>query len=129
MLSVVSYNKIMVIKELTDIKIYSEALHLATKIYIFTQNKTLKKEYSLTDQIKRAAVSVAANIAEGYGRKTKKDFTQFLSISLGSVNEIIAYLDFTTIAFTLDAKDLRNEYQVLAKRIYRFRSYLLTTDN
>jgi len=50
-----------------------------------------KISLSLANQIRAASISVSANIAEGYGRRTRKDFAQFLSIALGSVNEIIAY--------------------------------------
>ncbi len=114
-----------IITKLDDIEIYREALRLSQKIYSLSNNHHLKREYSLIDQIKRASLSVAANIAEGYGRNTKKDFSQFLSIALGSVNELIAYLDFIDLEFKVDTKNLKNEYLVLSKRIHSFRSYLL----
>lgn len=80
------------ITKLSDIEIYQEALRLAQFVFTMAKNEKIRHEYFLIDQIKRAALSVAANIAEGYGRNTKKDFSQFLSIALGSVNEVITYL-------------------------------------
>ncbi len=112
------------IKNLNDIEIYRESLLLASAIYGLTQKGVLKREYSLNDQIKRAAISVPANISEGYGRNTKKDFSQFLSIALGSVNEVITFLDFISLVFKLDTTVLKDKYHILSKRIYSFRSYL-----
>jgi len=113
------------ITKLGDIEIYQEALRLARLIYDLTKNPKLARECSLIDQLKRTALSVAANIAEGYGRNTKKDFSQFLSISLGSANELIAYLDFISLYFHLDTNTLREHYLILSRRIHSFRSYLL----
>lgn len=110
--------------KLEDIEIYREALLLAQKIYKLASNKAFYREFSLIDQLKRAALSIIANIAEGYGRRTKKDFCQFLSIALGSANEVIAYLDFVSLQFKIDVKQIRQEYLILAKRIYAFRIYL-----
>ena len=116
----------MRINKLHDLEIYTQSLQEARKIYTLTRDKQLVKEYSLCDQIKRASLSVAANIAEGYGRKSKQDFSHFLSISLGSCNEVIAFLDFIEIEFQLKTSSIKEEYEILSKRIYSFRSYLLT---
>lgn len=114
-----------IITKLDDIEVYRAALELAQKAYLLTKDDKLKKEYELVGQIKRAAISIAANIAEGYGRNTKKDFSQFLSISLGSANEVIAYLDFIQLQFNINTSSLKEEYLVLSRRIHSFRSYLL----
>ncbi len=113
------------IKSLNDIEIYRESLLLARDIYRLSKESVLNREFSLVDQIKRAAVSVPANIAEGYGRNTKKDFSQFLSIALGSVNEVITFLDLILQVFKLDTSVLKDKYSILSKRIHSFRSYLL----
>src|SRR3989344_6924784 len=110
----------MKITKLADIEIYRQALLLARDIYALCRNKALQREYSLIDQLKRATISVAANIAEGYGRNTKKDFSQFLSIALGSVNELIAFLDFISLEFKIDTSELKEKYLVLSRRIHSF---------
>ena len=86
----------------------------------------LSREYWLTDQIKRACSSVAVNIAEGYGRKTKADFSQFLSIALGSCNEVMAFLDIIRISLpAVRMQEIRERYNVLGKRLFTFRRKLL----
>lgn len=115
------------ITKLSDIEIYREALILAQQVFILMKDKGLLHEYALIDQNKRAALSVAANIAEGYGRNTKKDFAQFLSIALGSVNELTTYLDFLELHYKINAINLKERYLVLSRRIHSFRSYLLKT--
>jgi four helix bundle protein len=112
------------IANLNQIEIYQQSLLLAQQVYALTKNNEIIKEFALNDQLKRAALSVPANIAEGYGRRSKKDFAQFLSIALGSANELIAYFDFILLEFKIDTSHLKAEYDILAKRIYSFRSYL-----
>jgi four helix bundle protein len=70
-----------------ELKIWQKAHDLTLKIYKLTEQITKSEEYGLKSQIRRSAVSVAANIAEGYGRKSKKDFTNFLIIARGSIQE------------------------------------------
>ena len=60
------------------------------EIYKLVNTSPISKDFSLCDQIKRAASSVPANIAESYGRQTKKDRANFISYALGSV---VAFLD------------------------------------
>lgn len=116
----------MIISKLHDIEVYVMSLQLAQQVYKLTKEKEFRKEYSLCDQMKRASLSVSANIAEGYGRKTKQDFSHFLSIALGSCNELIAFLDFVELEFKFNTQSIKQQYEVLSKRIYSFRSYLLT---
>lgn len=113
------------ITKLDDIEIYTDSLDDARKIYQLVRDKKLVKEYSLIDQIKRASLSIPANIAEGYGRNTKKDFSHFLSIALGSVNEVLVYLDFIHLEFGIEVEQLKQSYIILTKRIHSFRTYLL----
>jgi len=80
-------------QRLEDIRVYKISLELVKEIYAMVKKPRLNRDFSLVNQIKRAAVSITANIAEGYGRNTKKDFAQFLSIALGSANEVAAFLD------------------------------------
>jgi four helix bundle protein len=61
-------------------------------IYRFTKAFPSLEKFSLTNQLLRAVISIPANIAEGYGRKSNKEFIQFLYISLGSLEEVRYYL-------------------------------------
>jgi four helix bundle protein len=68
--------------------IWKRSVELAVKCYELTQNFPQSELYGLTSQIRRSAVSIASNIAEGYGRKTKVEYIQFLHIALGSLREL-----------------------------------------
>lgn len=70
-----------------DLKVWQKAHQFSLKVYKITRLFPKEELFGLTNQLRRAAVSVAANIAEGCGRKTNKDFAYFLNISLGSANE------------------------------------------
>ena len=63
-------------------------MELATEVYRLTAGFPKEEKYGLTSQIRRAAVSIPSNIAEGAGRNSKKEFVQFLAISNGSSYEL-----------------------------------------
>lgn len=67
-----------------ELKVWQKAIELVTNTYLKTQNFPKEEIYGLTSQIRRCAVSIPSNIAEGCGRNTDKDFNSFLGISLGS---------------------------------------------
>ena len=64
------------------------AFSLAKRIYRFTEPLPRAEEFGLRSQMRRAAVSVASNIAEGAGRGGDREFAQFVSVALGSMNEL-----------------------------------------
>lgn len=70
-----------------DLKVWEKAPLFTLKVY--ERTKTFPKEelYSLTNQIRRAASSIPANIAEGCGKNSKQEFAHYLNIALGSANE------------------------------------------
>src|SRR3989344_8161391 len=75
------------IKSFTDLYVWKEAHKLVIMIYKVTKIFPKEEQFGLTNQIRRAAVSVTSNIAEGFSRNTFKDKTQFYSIALGSLTE------------------------------------------
>src|SRR6476469_6697626 len=75
-----------------DLKVWTKAHAFTLKIYEVTQMFPKEELYSLTNQIRRAASSIPANIAEGCGKRTSPDFQRFLNISLGSTNEAEYFL-------------------------------------
>lgn len=114
------------IYKLENIEVYREALLLTKEIFALCRNTQLKRELWLENQIKRSSSSVAVNIAEGYGRRTKADFGQFLSISLGSCNETMAFLDIIKVSYpSVQTIELRERYNILGKRIFMFRKKIL----
>jgi four helix bundle protein len=86
---------------------WSNAIELVTDIYKSSEHFPKEERYGLTGQIRRAAVSIPANIAEGAGRHSRKEFSHFLSNSQGSASELeteliianrLGYLDEATFA-------------------------------
>jgi len=75
-----------------DLLVWQQTMDLARDCYFLTKNFPKEELYSLTSQIRRAAVSVPANIAEGNGRGTRKDYVGFLRIAQGSPRELETYL-------------------------------------
>jgi len=73
---------------LKELKIWSKAIELATDVYEVTADFPKEERYGLTSQIRRSAISVPSNIAEGAGRNTNNEFCHFLGISNGSSYEL-----------------------------------------
>jgi four helix bundle protein len=76
------------IKSYRDLFVWQKSIELVTQIYIITQVLPVEEKFSLANQIKRAAISVPSNIAEGYSRTSSIDYKRYLSIALGSVYEV-----------------------------------------
>ena len=77
---------------LEDIQVWQKARELTRKIYEVTANGKFAQDYGLKGQIQRASVSIMANIAEGFGRRSDKEFANFLNIAHGSVSEVQSHL-------------------------------------
>lgn len=87
-----------------ELKVWQESMNLVVLIYETVKSFPKEEMYGLTSQIKRAAVSIPSNIAEGAGRQSQVEFIRFLYISLGSASELETQLE---IAFRLGfIKDL-----------------------
>jgi four helix bundle protein len=71
-----------------EIEAWQKARELVRGIYAVTGEGRFSKDFALRDQIRRAAVSIMSNIAEGFGRGGTKEFIQFLSVAKGSVSEV-----------------------------------------
>lgn len=72
------------------LNVWTDAKELVSLVYKITSGFPAKEHYGLTDQIRRAAVSIALNIAEGASRKSSVDFKRFLIMAQGSVYEVVA---------------------------------------
>ncbi|MFN8117742.1 MAG: four helix bundle protein [Bacteroidia bacterium] len=81
-----------VAKRFEDLDVWIAAKDAAVMIYKITENESLRKDFGLKDQIRRASISVISNIAEGFERNGNKEFIQFLSIAKGSAGEVRAQL-------------------------------------
>ena len=75
-------------KTYREIICWQKAIELVKSIYKITNNFRQSEQFGLTSQLRRAAISIPSNIAEGFGRGSNKDFRRFLDISRGSLFEL-----------------------------------------
>ena len=109
-----------------ELDVWKKSMDLVELIYKLSSSFPENERFGLTSQIRRAAVSVPSNIAEGAGRKGDKEFVQFLHIALGSLSEIeTQYL----IAVRLNYIEKNNNMEVSINDVKRlilgFRNYLI----
>jgi four helix bundle protein len=76
------------IRDYRDLIVWKEAMEIAELVYSLTRSFPREEAFGLTAQIRRAAVSVPSNIAEGFGRAQRRTFVQFLRIAQGSLKEL-----------------------------------------
>lgn len=76
-----------------ELRVWQEALELATTIYSISKEGSFAKDFGLSNQIQRAVVSISSNIAEGDERRTRNESIHFFSIAIGSIAETITQLN------------------------------------
>jgi four helix bundle protein len=102
-----------------NLEVYQKAVDFADKIMALTEQFP-RGYYFLTDQLNRAALSIATNIAEGNGRFTKADRRNFFTIARGSIHECVSLLELAkprTFISEQVCTELRNELQTVAKML------------
>ena len=104
-----------------DLKVWEKAHHFTLKVYEITKSFPKEELYSLTNQLRRSASSIPANIAEGSGKNSQLEFAHFLNIALGSANEAEYYL-----ILSKDLTYLNNEdFETLLKTINEIKAMLI----
>ncbi len=100
------------------LNVWKKAVDLVEKIYDITDRFPKTEIYGLTSQLRRSTVSISANIAEGCGRRTSKDFVQFLHNAMGSVKEVESELLVAKrLGYLKDANELFAELEEIGKMI------------
>jgi four helix bundle protein len=118
------------IKRFEDLEVWQLGRALVKDVYEVTQNTELQKDFGLRDQLRRSAVSIMANISEGFERKTQKEFINFLFIAKGSCGELRSHF---YIAFDLGYinkeifDNLQNQAITISKSLSGFIKYLSTS--
>ena len=97
-------------KSFEELGVWQKTLILVKEIYALTNNEKFRKDFSLTDQIRRAGISILANIAEGFERGSNTEFIQFLYIAKGSSGEVRSQL---YVAYELGYIDKETFYKYL----------------
>ncbi len=121
----------MTAKNFEELLVWQQAKKIALLIYDYTEQRSFYRDRILVDQMRRAAVSVMANIAEGFERGNNKEFVQFLFISKGSCGELRSHL-----VLACERKYItQDQYQAARTKVagqssmtHNFIKYLQTTD-
>src|ERR1035438_7554209 len=102
-----------IIKSYKDLEVWKKGVLLSIEVYKITSGFPSSELYAITNQMRRASASKPANIAEGYGRESTKNYVQFLKTSRGSLYELDTFL---TIAFGLNFLE-KNTKETLSLQI------------
>lgn len=102
----------------TDLIVWQDAMLLVEHIYTLTRTFPKEEIYGLSAQMRRAAISVPSNIAEGHTRDSLKDYLRFLSIALGSLAELKTQLILTS-RLNFAAKDTLHPTLLLAEKNFK----------
>jgi len=101
-----------------DLDAWKRSMDLVEMVYKVTKTFPKEELYGLANQLRRAAVSVPSNIAEGAARGSKKEFIQFLHIALGSLSEVETQLIIANrLGYVNDTNDMDQQLRTLRKLI------------
>ena len=104
-------------KNFTDLIVWQKAHRFVLEVYLYTSKFPKEEMYALTSQLRRAAISIAANIAEGFKKKSNKDKIRFYNISQGSVEECRYYLILSKDLGYGDNKNLNDLITEISKML------------
>jgi four helix bundle protein len=115
-----------VLRGYRDLRAWQHAMDLVTQIYRVTRTFPKDEVYGLVSQLRRAAVSIPSNLAEGHGRNSRNEFRQFIGQARGSLSEVETQLEIAKNlgyinAETLDA--LMNQAEAVGKMLTGLRSW------
>lgn len=117
----------MKIERFEDMEVWQMSRELVREIYAITNEKNFCKDFGLKDQIRRSSVSIMANIAEGFERKSNKEFIQFLFIAKGSCGELRSHIYVASDLGYINAEiseSLHNKTITISKSLSGFIKYL-----
>lgn len=107
--------------------VWHAAVQLAVEIYRLTRAFPREEQFGLVTQMRRAAVSVSSNIAEGAGRGSPSEFARFLRIAIGSVCELESQLELSRkLGFSNDVEGILSDAGVVKARIRTLEDRILT---
>jgi len=122
----------MNITRFENLDCWKEARILVSAVYqAAREGKTFKQDYRFRDQITAAAVSIMSNVAEGFSRRSDREFTQFLFIAKGSCGEVQSLLYVAVDQAYISKAEFTRLYEhteVVAKLISRLITYLLASE-
>jgi four helix bundle protein len=124
--SVTLHEKILIVMNHKDLDVWKCSMDLVTLVYQNTAQLPKEERYGLTSQMRRAAVSIPSNIAEGSARKGDKELIQFITIALGSVAELeTQYLIAIRLKLIEENNNLEDLIIKVRQLLLGYRNYLV----
>ena len=118
------------IKNYRELEVWKQSMTFVEDIYKAIKTFPIEERYGICDQIRRAAVSIPSNIAEGFGRDTPKEFAHFLSIARGSLYETMTQLDIASrLGYLAPNSGLYPQAESIGKMLNSLKKRLATTRN
>lgn len=117
------------IQNYKDLTIWKDSMNLATRVYTDTENYPKSEQYGLSQQMRRSAVSIPSNIAEGYERKSLKSYIHFLRVAIGSLSELETQIILSSNIKLINADKLNNYSQSILSIKKRGYSLIKTLEN
>ncbi len=120
--------RMALVKRYEDLTAWQRAYEVALEIDRLTNESSFDTKWVIKDQMVRSSISISSNIAEGFGRKSKKDFARFLLISIGSNDELRNQIRFsfdTKLITENDFNSLNEKLIEVRKMCHGLRKYLL----
>lgn len=127
----VELSKIMA-ESYENLEVWEQSVELASRIYEVTRDFPEEEKYGITSQLRRAAISISANIAEGSGRESSKEFSRFIGIAVGSLNEVESLIHVSKKLGYIDDKkfdDIIQLVEEVGNLCGGFRKYLRKQEN
>ena len=104
-----------------NLDVWKKSMHFVKEIYQATEKFPKSEIYGLISQMRRAAVSIPSNLAEGAARKGKKEFKQFLHIAQGSISELDTQIELAMMLNYVDKNvhnDMMKELSIISKMLF-----------
>lgn len=114
--------------EFEKFEVYQLAVNLTKNIFNLLNQDKYKREFELSNQIKRAVLSISNNIAEGSEYNNNAQFIRFLKYSKGSCGEVRNMLHLCSVLYEEDTQDLINDCKLVSRQLSKFIDYLSKTD-
>ena len=113
-----------IVKTYRDLVVWQKSMVLVTEVYEISKKFPKDELYGLTSQIRRCAISIPSNLAEGYGRNSTNDYIHFLRIASGSLYELQTQMEISLNLQYIDRREFENLYE-LSREIERMLSSLI----
>jgi four helix bundle protein len=114
------------------LEVWQRSLEFSRKVYTVTRQFPPEERFGLTNQLRRSSVSISANVAEGSGRHSHREFAHFVAIAYGSIMETVSHLRIAkTLTFLNDQEfeDLYLQAEEIARMLSGLRHSLLQSTN